>query len=477
MVRLATVVLISSDVADQMDTQVEFCLKGKKNITLVMQTLTQVRLTQSAISDSIHRPDGSALGNLQCILESNHSMRASPFHEKLLNVEERLHISTVMVLFSSLTPVFIAIMCVLIGVIMKKTNGEKEKCDTKSKHPSRPWVDEDLKDSTDHPLEEEEGEEEWQGLEENVAHVPFTGERYSEAEMIKRSQTFYELLNKRRSVRFLSDEPVPREVIDNVIRTAGTSPSGAHTEPWTFVVVQDPYLKHKIREIVEEEEEINYKKRMGDRWVNDLKRLRTNWIKEYLDTAPYLILIFKQVYGRLPNGKKKTHYYNEISVSIACGILLAALQRATSEKVIPILSTGQQEEKYNVAFRVVTLLGTVFSPCGFCLMLTGLTGSLEYDCVNAGLCTVTSTPLNCGPQLRVLLQRPANEKLLLLLPVGYPKEDATVPALRRKPLEDIMAFLNYCGYECLVDAVMSLLYWPVSCSQWYRYGRKFLVQA
>ncbi|XP_059699354.1 iodotyrosine deiodinase 1 isoform X3 [Haemorhous mexicanus] len=226
-----------------------------------------------------------------------------------------------MALFSSLTPVFIAIICVLIGVIMKKMNGEKEKCDTKSERPSHPWVDEDLKDGTDHPLEEE-----------------------------------------------------------------GTSPSGAHTEPWTFVVVQDPYLKHKIREIVEEEEEINYKKRMGERWVNDLKRLRTNWIKEYLDTAPYLILIFKQVYGRLPNGKKKTHYYNEISVSIACGILLAALQ-------------------------------------------------------NAGLYTVTSTPLNCGPQLRALLQRPANEKLLLLLPVGYPKKDATVPELTRKPLEDIMVVM------------------------------------
>ncbi|NXY45779.1 IYD1 deiodinase, partial [Ceuthmochares aereus] len=231
-----------------------------------------------------------------------------------------------------------------------------------------------------------EADEEWQGIDENATHVPFSAERYSEAEMIKRSQMFYELLNKRRSVRFLSDEPVPREVIDNVIRTAGTSPSGAHTEPWTFVVVQDPYLKHKIREIVEEEEEINYKKRMGDRWVNDLKRLRTNWIKEYLDTAPYLILIFKQVYGRLPNGKKKTHYYNEISVSISCGILLAALQ-------------------------------------------------------NAGLYTVTSTPLNCGPQLRALLQRPANEKLLLLLPVGYPKKDATVPALTRKPLEDIMVIM------------------------------------
>ncbi|NXE49225.1 IYD1 deiodinase, partial [Casuarius casuarius] len=291
-----------------------------------------------------------------------------------------------MALFSSLTPVFTAIICVLIGVILKKKNGEREKRETKSKPLSHPWVDEDLKDGTDHQLEEEEVDEEQQGFDENIAHVPFFAERYSEAEMIKRSQEFYKLLNKRRSVRFLSDEPVPREVIDNVIRTAGTSPSGAHTEPWTFVVVQDPDLKHKIREIVEEEEEINYKKRMGDRWVNDLKRLRTNWIKEYLDTAPYLILIFKQVYGRLPNGKKKTHYYNEISVSIACGILLAALQ-------------------------------------------------------NAGLYTVTSTPLNCGPHLRVLLQRPANEKLLLLLPVGYPKKDATVPALTRKPLEDIMVVM------------------------------------
>ncbi|XP_009874919.1 PREDICTED: iodotyrosine dehalogenase 1, partial [Apaloderma vittatum] len=178
-----------------------------------------------------------------------------------------------MALFSSLTPVFIAIICVLIGVILKKTNGEKEKREIKTKPLSRPWVDEDLKDGTDNHLEEEEVDEDWQGLDEDVAHIPFFAERYSEAEMIKRSQMFYELLSKRRSVRFLSDEPVPKEVIDNVIRAAGTSPSGAHTEPWTFVVVQDPHLKHKIREIVEEEEEINYKKRMGDRWVNDLKRL------------------------------------------------------------------------------------------------------------------------------------------------------------------------------------------------------------
>ncbi|XP_032999876.1 iodotyrosine deiodinase 1 [Lacerta agilis] len=286
--------------------------------------------------------------------------------------------------FSPLTPVFVAIICVLIVIILKgsRKSSRKEQSNASHKTESRPWVDEDLKDSTDLPVEEED-DGEWQGLDDNIAHVSFSTERYAEEDMLKRSKAFYELLNKRRSVRFISDEPVPREVIDNVIKTAGTSPSGAHTEPWTFVVVQDAEIKHKIREIIEDEEEINYKKRMGDKWVNDLKRLRTNWIKEYLDAAPYLILIFKQVYGRLPNGKKKTHYYNEISVSIACGILLAALQ-------------------------------------------------------NVGLVTVTSTPLNCGPRLRVLLERPTNEKLLLLLPVGYPRKDATVPDLTRKPLEDIM---------------------------------------
>ncbi|XP_019061441.1 iodotyrosine deiodinase 1 isoform X2 [Fukomys damarensis] len=163
----------------------------------------------------------------------------------------------------------------------------------------------------------------------------------------------------------------------------GTAPSGAHTEPWTFVVVKDPDMKHRIRGIIEEEEKINYMKRMGPRWVTDLKRLRTNWIKEYLDSAPVLILIFKQVHGFAANGKKKIHYYNEISVSIACGILLAALQ-------------------------------------------------------NAGLVTVTTTPLNCGPRLRMLLGRPLREKLLMLLPVGYPSKEATVPDLRRKTLDQIM---------------------------------------
>lgn len=122
---------------------------------------------------------------------------------------------------------------------------------------------------------------------------------------------------------------------------------------------------------------------LGSQWTSCPGVERTNWIKEYLDTAPILILVFKQVHGFAANGKKKIHYYHEISVAIACGILLAALQ-------------------------------------------------------NAGLVTVTTTPLNCGPRLRVLLGRPPHEKLLVLLPVGYPSKEATVPDLRRKTLDEIM---------------------------------------
>ncbi|KAM5229337.1 iodotyrosine deiodinase 1 [Ctenodactylus gundi] len=281
-----------------------------------------------------------------------------------------------------LTPVLVAVVCILIVWIFKNADRRLEK---KEGDPgARPWVDEDLKDGTD--LCQGEGDTDtdgWQEPEESVEHIPFSHTRYPEKEMVKRAQEFYELLNKRRSVRFISSEQVPMEVIDNVIKTAGTAPSGAHTEPWTFVVVTDQEMKHRIREIIEEEEEINYTKRMGARWVTDLKKLRTSWIKEYLDTAPVLILVFKQVHGFAANGKRKVHYYNEISVAIACGLLLAALQ-------------------------------------------------------NAGLVTVTTTPLNCGPRLRVLLGRPPQEKLLVLLPVGYPSEEATVPDLKRKTLDQIM---------------------------------------
>lgn len=221
---------------------------------------------------------------------------------------------------------------------------------------------------------------------ENLDHIPFHHTRYSHDESLRRSKEFYELMNKRRSVRFFSSDPVPREVIDNIIWTAGTSPSGAHTEPWSFVVIGDSKVKEELRTLVEAEEEINYRKRMGPQWVQDLKSLGTTWVKEYLTEAPWIIVVFKQGYGLLPDGRKRTHYYHEVSTALAGGLLLTAIQYA-------------------------------------------------------GLVTLTSTPLNCGPQLRTLLDRPTNEKLMLLLPVGYPTPDATVPNLTRKPLKEIMTVI------------------------------------
>lgn len=221
----------------------------------------------------------------------------------------------------------------------------------------------------------------------DLKHIPYHYVRKTEKELLARATEFYRIAAARRTLRFFSEDPIPKEVIREVIRAAGTAPSGAHTEPWTFVAISDPATKLKIREIVEEEEEINYKKRMGVKWTTDLSPLRTNWIKEYLTTAPYLILVFKQTYGILPNGQKKIHYYHEMSVSIACGILITAIQYA-------------------------------------------------------GLVTLTSTPMNCGPAVRKLLERPANEKLVLLLPVGYPAKDATIPDLRRKDLSEILVEID-----------------------------------
>ncbi|CAK1543763.1 unnamed protein product [Leptosia nina] len=163
----------------------------------------------------------------------------------------------------------------------------------------------------------------------------------------------------------------------------GTAPSGAHTEPWTFVVVQDPDIKAAIRSIVEEEEDLNYARRMSRQWVADLKPFATDATKPYLCDAPALILVFRQTYSLRNDGKKRMHYYNEISVAIAAGILLTAIQ--------------------------------------YC-----------------GLVALTSTPLNCNARLQNLLSRPSNERLELLLPVGRPHPEATVPDLKRKSLNEIM---------------------------------------
>lgn len=216
-----------------------------------------------------------------------------------------------------------------------------------------------------------------------VQHVPFHWPVLSDQELIERSSQFYEQVNKRRTLRFFSERPVPREVVDNIVRAAGTAPSGAHTEPWTYVVVSDPETKASIRDIIEREEEVNYTQRMGTKWTTDLAPLKTDWNKPYLTSAPYLVLLFKQTHGYMPNGEVKVHYYNEISCAISAGIFITAANQA-------------------------------------------------------GLVTLTSTPLNCGPALRSLLDRPDNEKLMMLLPLGLPAENATVPAITRKPLEDYM---------------------------------------
>lgn len=216
-------------------------------------------------------------------------------------------------------------------------------------------------------------------------HIPYTGEELSAEESVQRSREFYNLMNRRRSVRFFSRKDVPYEVIENVVKTAGTAPSGAHKQPWTFVVVRDEGLKRKVRKAAEEEEKLSYTERMTQEWLDDLAPLGTDWRKPFLEDAPYIIVVFRQIYGIGEDGVKKKHYYVTESVGIAVGMLIAAIH-------------------------------------------------------NAGLVTLTHTP---SPMkfLQEILGRPENERAFVVLPVGYPADDATVPDLRRKNLEEILVKL------------------------------------
>ncbi|MEQ8548323.1 MAG: nitroreductase family protein [Cyclobacteriaceae bacterium] len=214
-------------------------------------------------------------------------------------------------------------------------------------------------------------------------HIKYTGQQYPEREMISRSKEFYEYMDKRRSVREIDQKSVPKEIIENVIKTAATAPSGAHKQPWTFCAIADPVLKKKIREAAEKEEYESYNGRMSERWLNDLKPMATNWEKPFLEESPWLIVVCKRVYEMDENEKANNYYVNE-SVGIACGMLITAIH-------------------------------------------------------NAGLATLTHTP---SPMnfLTKLLGRPENERAFLLLPVGYPKADALVPELSRKNLEEMAVF-------------------------------------
>jgi len=214
--------------------------------------------------------------------------------------------------------------------------------------------------------------------------IPYERETFTEDEMIERASSFYKFMNKRRSVRQFSDKDIPKEVIDNIIKTAGTAPSGAHKEPWTFCVIRNSDLKKQVRELAEEEERKNYESRMSERWLKDLEPFGTDAVKEFIEDAPWIIIVLKQSYGYDEDGSKTQNYYVNESVGIAAGMLIAAIH-------------------------------------------------------NAGLVTLTHTP---SPMnfIAKALGRPENEKPFLLIPVGHPAEDCTVPNLQRKDIKDIAIY-------------------------------------
>jgi nitroreductase len=215
-------------------------------------------------------------------------------------------------------------------------------------------------------------------------HIAYHQELISENEMIQKSKEFYEWLDKRCSLRDFCDQPVPKRVIENLILSASTAPSGAHKQPWTFCAVSSNELKARIRKAAENEEKKNYEQRMSDRWKKDLAPLATDMHKPFLEDAPWLIVAFKKVFEKDENGEQHNNYYVNESIGIACGMLLTAIY-------------------------------------------------------NAGLITLTHTPSPMG-FLTKILKRPSNERAFLLLPVGYPKFPTYVPDIERRPLEEVSFF-------------------------------------
>ncbi|MFS8086939.1 MAG: nitroreductase family protein [Acidobacteriota bacterium] len=204
-------------------------------------------------------------------------------------------------------------------------------------------------------------------------------------EMKRRAASFYEQMRRRRTVRHFSNRPVSREILEQCVLAAATAPSGANLQPWHFVVISDPTVKRQIRLAAEEEEREFYTRRAPKEWLKALAPLGTDEHKNFLETAPFLIAIFVERYGRLPTGEPVKHYYPKESVGIACGVLITAIQQV-------------------------------------------------------GLVSLTHTP---SPMkfLNQALGRPDNESPFLLLVVGYPARDAMVPDIRRKGLDDVCSFV------------------------------------
>jgi iodotyrosine deiodinase len=211
--------------------------------------------------------------------------------------------------------------------------------------------------------------------------IHYSKKSFANDAIIERTATFYTWMDERRTVRDFLDKPIPKEVIENIILTASTAPSGAHKQPWTFCVVSNPEIKKQIRIEAEKEEYESYTSRMPEEWKKDLLPLQTDWKKEFLEIAPYLIIVFKKSYDFDEQGNKTNTYYANESCGIACGFLLAAIH-------------------------------------------------------NAGLAALTHTP---SPMnfLSKVLNRPANEKPFLLVPVGYAAEECWVPDIKRKKLNGV----------------------------------------
>jgi iodotyrosine deiodinase len=218
----------------------------------------------------------------------------------------------------------------------------------------------------------------------NYPCVPYCKVKLSNKEMISRSLAFFEFADARRSVRDFTDEPIDKIVIENIIKTASTAPSGAHKQPWTFCVVSDANIKKQIREAAEAEEKLSYSGRMSDQWLKDLAPLGTDWQKPFLEMAPYLVIVFKRAYELGIDGEKVQNYYVQESVGIASAFLLMAIHNA------------------------------------------GL-----------GALTHTPSPMNF---LCKLLNRPENERPFLLIPVGHVSPDCMVPDIERKSLKDVVVW-------------------------------------
>jgi nitroreductase len=216
--------------------------------------------------------------------------------------------------------------------------------------------------------------------------IPYARERVPYEDALAASESFLRLMRGRRSIRHFSTEPVPRELIDNALRTAASGPSGANQQPWTFVVVSDRDTKERIRVAAEREEGLLYHERASDEYLGAIKPIGTNEVKPHISDAPYIIVVFEQAWGHEPDGSKRKHYYVRESVGIAVGLLLASLHAA-------------------------------------------------------GLATLTHAPSPMG-FLKQILERPENERPFLLIPVGYPAANAEVPDLPKKELDEVAVYVD-----------------------------------